>query len=149
MDKLGITKELNGKSIVLKSENKFYIDGIKQMISHYIGIRNSLNNEFITKGISKAQIDVVNLIRDGADIILAEILFDERIGNLKIKCEQSCFKLYTRAYELLARKLNEEIETAGLSNRFIVLNHELKYSCFKSKGHSIEPEIKEFYNICR
>ena len=149
LNKLGIIKETDGNGIRLKSKNKFYITGIKQMISHYIGIRNSLNNKFITEGVSKSHTNVVNLIKNGADIILAEILFDKIIGDLETGSEQTCLGLYSQAYEILARKFNEEIDMAGLSNRFVVLNHELKYSCFKSKGHSIEPEIKEFYNICR
>lgn len=101
-----------------------YLDGIKQMISHYIGVENF---------ISKPAVD--NRLRfNGQKIYLGEIIFDFAFDDAKIKLDN-----YAKIYHRLAENLNSE------NKDITVLTEPLKYSMFKSNDYELNSRIKHFY----
>lgn len=132
----------------LESDEAFYISGIKQMISHYVGLRNNLdkNHEF-AKQKTAGQERVTEVIKAGAKIYLAEIVFDHIIGDFKMRNGKSYGETYAEKYKILAELLNEEIKNAYLDNRLSVIPHELKYSMFVDEGmeYKLDDNVKGFY----
>lgn len=106
------------------AEEKCYLDGIKQMISHYIGVQNFISKPAIDK----------RLEYQGQEIYLGEIIFDFSFDEAKTK-----FENYSKVYQKLAENLNSE-------NKDIkVLSEPLKYSMFKTNGYKLNSKIKNFY----
>ena len=92
--------------------NPFYIDGIKQMISHYVSVRNLL--ELSSKGKENVYVNgcemkrkVMEKINSGAEVILGEILFDYKIGDLELSPKHGCLEAYSEKYAILAAKMTE------------------------------------------
>ena len=144
-----------------EGENPFYIGGIKQMISHYCGIRNLLdmfknaedidtkylyfegNNSEKDKKIS----EILTLITKGALVILGQIVFDHKIGNFKVPSRgnerKECFKVYSGKYEALAKEIASL--TKDVPN-FEIVTELLKYSDIKKiMEDKMEDKIKAFY----
>lgn len=141
LDKMGFyIKEYDGhKNFSLCSEEICYLEGIKQMISHYIGIRNLCDspnnkNDVVAKAVS-----------NGAKILLGEILFTKGIGQLHIGRNNECFKSYRDKYIILANELNNQLKKDGLDGKFTVLSDILSYSQFQDNNYILEPQIKRFY----
>lgn len=128
------------KLVSLSKGQQIYIGGIKQMISHYIGIRNLLEGKYIdnNKPINKK-------IKGGATVLLGEICFDGPIGKLKFgrggKGEE-CGKAYADKYKILAEKIGE---FAGGIENFEILKEELGYSLFDKNKYKIDKNVKKFY----
>ena len=139
--KMGLdTVVRNGdKSFILCSEKDCYLEGIKQMISHYIGIRNLCDKP------DKRDDAVAQEISAGAKVLLGEILFTKGIGQLPIGNGEECFASYRKKYMILADLLNEQLEKDGISDKFTVLGDILSYSQFQGKEYIQEPQIKRFY----
>ncbi len=117
---------------------KLYIDGIKQMISHYTGVMNVLHlNRYEEKDKERIEIqkEVEEALDSGAIAILGEILFDGRIKAL-------AGDDYTKRYKVLASRIAELTKE---NERFEIVMNDLKYSLFKDNTHRIELKIKEFY----
>ena len=113
------------------NKTKTYIDGLKQMISHYIGITNFINQPLYDN--RKKVFEDINIKE--SEIILGEILFDFHFDNAK-----KCFKTYSDYYKNLANKLN------SLPNNILVLEDLLKYSdIIKDKDYRISDKVKAFY----
>ena len=137
----GIGKD-NLKCLQIKSssDEPQYCSGIKQMISHYIGITN-----FISKGVDALdpkQIQdfetIVNL-RDDAKIILGEVLFafDDKVDKGKTK-----FPRYSSIYRDLAKVL----ELKKKSSRLHILPEVLTYQELL-KDFKIDSKVKDFYQL--
>ena len=117
-----------------------YCSGIKQMISHYIGVTN-----FIDKG-AKAMDpkqnfnELVNLLNNGADVILGEVLFDfdDKVTNVATK-----FSNYSSIYNKLAELLNEKLYK---SSKLHVLKEVLTYQELLN-GFKIDKKVKDFYQL--
>ena len=131
--------------VSLKSEQKYYIGGIKQMISHYTGIRNLLDGNFFNAAKTAEQATIEFAIQNGTNVILAEILFDDRLGHLKMDSGQTYLDSYANMYVKFADKAMTEISMAGLNSRFTVAIKELGYSLFKNNSHTVEDRILQFY----
>ncbi len=114
--------ELTNNKIGRKG-GKFYSDGIKQMLSHYIGIENYISGNHCDKR------DLPN----NAKIILGEILFDFKFADKELNN-------YTSIYTKMAKALNSLV-----SKNIYVLEEPLKYSMFKTNGYKLNPIVKEFY----
>ena len=138
----------NTKSFKLLSKAEpFYIDGIKQMISHYTGIRNVLEGSYFPeKDPDKAvkQNEVNDLLKNGATAILGEIVFDNYIGDLELKPGLKCGDIYGQKYEILADEIGKLIKKENVE-RFEILKKELGYSLFVDNNHIIEDRIRQFY----
>ncbi len=130
----------------------FYIDGIKQMISHYTGIRNVLEHSYyketdaINAAKQKAVEDAINKGNEGkgAIVILGEIVFDNFVGDFKLRSGLKCGEIYSQKYEILAEEIGKMIKKDKVE-RFEILKKELVYSLFMENNHKIEPNIRAFY----
>ena len=177
-DKNGVPKifpktnreKYNGIEVVNRAENEeMYIEGIKQMISHYIGINNLLNGTFYIKekkNSKKENIqdeklkqlyrflsdkktdnyeeklkDLIN--NDNTEIYLGEILFDFHNMNIsKKEAFEEYFNNYSDKYTKLAKILNGLKDKNKLKNKIIVLPQLLTYSLFKDNK-----ENSKYYKI--
>lgn len=99
-----------------------YSEGIKQMISHYIGLEKYLEKPYDKRSLP-----------GNAEIYLGEILFD--FSFLKAEKQLSNYSCY---YNKLAKELNK------LNKNIHVLEEPLKYSLFKEQNF-INPTIRKFY----
>lgn len=137
------------ESFDFNKENGFnnsekYNEGLKQMISHYYGIRRFMKREFVDDNEN-----VYKNIRDykAEEIILGEILFDNFAKNNKL---EEKLKDYKKAYSKLAKIINEEYkkdETKPENIEFKVLEKSLSYSELSELEEYISdfPKIKKFY----
>lgn len=122
--------------------SKKYNEGIKQMISHYYGIRNFMEKPADNEDVYK------NIKEYGAEeIILGEILFDNFAKDNKL---EEKLKDYKKAYSKLAKIINEEYkkdETKPENIEFKVLEKSLSYSELSKLEEYISdfPKIKKFY----
>lgn len=123
----------------LMCEDSCYMEGIKQMVSHYIGIRNLYKNPGMKNDV------VANEVSAGAKVILGEILFTESIGRLHIGNGEECFASYQKKYRVLAEELNKQLVEEGMSEKITVLSDILSYSMFKDATYIREEPIKRFY----
>ena len=118
----------------LMSDKPCYLQGLKQMISHFIGVSNLLN-------CGEKRTGFVAEKAKSAKVLLGTILFDERIGKLRLSDHRECFSDYSRRYSALADILNQNAEG------FSVLREPLRYSIFKDSAFA-EERIREFYFNC-
>ncbi|MCI7792047.1 MAG: hypothetical protein MR531_14945 [Lachnospiraceae bacterium] len=139
----------------MKDEQINYLDGFKQMISHYIGVRRRIDEK---KRIASDQNSeenrkisdiVLSVVEDPeSKIYLGEILYDKL--HLPEGCEgelnpQKARTDYSKLYSKLAARMNERICVDGLANRFVVLSEELKYSDVIGVQAYVEPMTADFY----
>lgn len=132
--------ERNGtENFILRSEKACYLEGIKQMISHYIGVRNLCDNPDRRDDAAAREISA------GAKVLLGEILFTKGIGQLPLGNGEECLASYRKKYMILADALNEQLERDGVSGKFTVLRDVLSYSQFQDKAYVQDPQVKRFY----
>lgn len=124
---------------ILCSEKACYLEGIKQMISHYIGVRNLCDSPGHKEDV------IADTVSAGAKVLLGEILFTKGIGQLHIGKDEECFASYREKYRVLADTLNGQLKRDGLNDNFTVLSDILSYSQFRDKGYIQESQVKRFY----
>ena len=122
----------------LKDNNPCYLEGIKQMISHFIGV-----NKFIEKG-PVTYDPLVSYVREDADIYLGAILFDKGIGDFEIANGKTCYESYKEKYEALADILNKAIPDEN-KKKLHVIKDLFSYSMFENSDFIKEGKIKKFY----
>ena len=137
--KLHIVEQPGNTNFVLISDDVCYVEGIKQMISHYVGVRNFCDNPVKNDKV------IANAISNGARILLGEILFTKGIGQLPIGNGKNSFDSYQEKYHLLAKAMNNQLLIDGKSNQITVLSDILSYSQFQSSSCIKEEQIKRFY----
>lgn len=131
---LGINvSKSDGKVFTITSEEFCYLEGIKQMISHFIGVNN-----FIEKG-PVTNDNVIISVRGNADVFLGAILFDKGIGNFEISKCVKCLESYKEKYERLADILNSQ------GTPVHVIKELFSYTMFEKSDFVKEDKIKEFY----
>ena len=132
----------NEKCLQIKSDTPQYCDGIKQMISHYIGVTH-----FIDKGVEamdpkqKSYFEKLDELRkNGADFILGEVLFafDDTVDKGAIKLSK-----YSSIYEKLAKKLNDNPDKPS---NLHVLPNVLTYQELLA-GFELDNKVKAFYQL--
>lgn len=123
----------------LCSEETCYLEGIKQMISHYIGVRNLCDSPELKKDA------IAYAVSAGAKVLLGEILFTKGIGQLPIGNGEECFVSYQKKYRILAGILNEQLKKGEISDRLTVLRDILSYSQFQDKEYIQDLQVKRFY----
>ena len=134
------------KSFDFNKENGFYNskkynEGLKQMISHYYGIRRFMEGEFVD--------DKDNIYKNikeskASEIILGEILFNDfsNVSSLKKFLDD-----YEKDYSSLASIINEQYQKDGKKPKdvsFRVLQTSLHYSELRSYI-SEYPQIEKYY----
>lgn len=153
---LGVTIEKNkqkkngkDKDVYKIQSNKIsYIDGIKQMISHYIGIKNLMDGKYHSSKGKQQQI-IKEIIKNKDDIIfiLGEIAFE-----LPNEAAMTALNNYRENYELLAEIIAEQ-EPAN--SRFEILKDLRFYSEItedeRTKGeknnYKVDEKVKAFYRM--
>ena len=128
INEVGYTIDKENNKII--SPDNSYIDGIKQMISHYVGVRN-----FIKDNKYK---EITTNDNQNVKVYLGEILFDADV--LKDDLEE-----YELKYVKLVKILNEQLKSDKLNDKFEVLSNSLHYSMFKYLDYEIDDEVKKFY----
>lgn len=129
-----IEKKIEKEGFKLEFINKnqpFYIDGIKQLISHYIGICNFARGNISDK--EKREID------RNTEIYFAEILFDKNIMNIKCDCSNKSY------YEMYSEKYTEFVKLLPLNELIEIKPNVLTYSSLLKTKHKFEKNIIEFY----
>lgn len=119
----------------ISAEKDMYIEGIKQIISHYYGIRNFMNKKYYEK-----DNDNLEKLKDhGAEeFILGEIVFDNFSDTLKNKY----LVHYENDYSTLAGIINKQCDKECPNLR--VLEKTLHYSDLQEFISDL-PEVHKFY----
>lgn len=104
--------------------SEIYLEGIKQMISHYIGLKHFVSESIIDD----------RLKYNGQKVILGEIMFDFSFEEAQTK-----FNNYSKMYSKLANILKD------MDKKIFVLEEPLKYSMFKNNGYKLNPIVRDFY----
>ena len=133
--KMRIEEEEGNPDFTLVSDEVSYLEGFKQMISHYVGVRNFCEG----KRVKKDQ-EIEAAVSDGAKILLGEIVFE-----LPMEEGECCLASYRENYCILAKELNRQIAKSGNEGQISVLNDVLSYSQFKESECVKEERIKKFY----
>lgn len=148
LETLGL-KEKEDKKGYFKLEsrgNQFYIGGIKQMISHYVGVMNSINEEPFKGEKPEEHKEVDEIIsKSETKVILGEIIFDNKIGDLPLNSKdgKGCADDYKKKYQILSSRIAEIQKN---NERFEIIKETLSYNdLFKDKSYKIEEKIREFY----
>lgn len=131
--------EEGGKNFIITSDDICYVEGIKQMISHYVGVRNFVDNP------SPKDKVIAEAAFNGAEIMLGEILFTKGIGQILIDNGKSSLDSYKEKYKILAGIMNKQLFIDGKSNKIKVLSDVLSYSIFENSSFIKEEQIKKFY----
>lgn len=161
------TFEINDKDICIKFKKDCYVEGIKQMISHYIGVDNLLKGSFYDKKDNYVKLQKLcdflsdnktydyknklkNLLNeDSTEIYLGEILFDFYNTYTDNKEEfKEYFKNYNNKYENLAEffKSKDKELNKALNAKIKLLNKPLTYSLFKDNKY-VSDVIKKYYKL--
>lgn len=117
------------KGIELFGNGSHYCEGIKQMISHYIGATHS-----------------DELIKEGKKVYLGTILYDFTMtGTVD---DGTIIGDYKQCYQELAKRLNVLTDSAHCRN-LIVVEDAFTYQSFlkQAKGFALEQSVKEFYSL--
>lgn len=124
----GLRYSMNDKGIcLLPSDGKtHYCEGIKQMISHYIGAKNS---DDLFKGLK---------------VYLGTILFDFSSTGSDVDPNGELIKDYNILYSELARRLNAQKE----KNLTVIETVWTYQEFFKNlKGYELDSLVKEYYQL--
>ena len=159
LDEIGlmIEERSDGKFILKTYDGSLnYLDGIKQMISHYVGVMRRLNGDSLkedadtpeNKSISAEICSAIS--KPESKVYLGEILFDQL--KLPASCDgtdpNEIYDNYSNLYEKLATLMNDEISKQKNKDKFKVLNKDFKYSeVMRSNASQIERKTLEFYGI--
>ncbi|WP_027407212.1 hypothetical protein [Anaerovibrio sp. RM50] len=161
LGELGLKTEDNKKNpdskfdmVVKEGEKLFYIEGIKQMISHYCGIRNIIDGNYYDKEAdefrqTEIQDVVEGKIKNGAVVILGEIIFDFTDALKRRDEEKDAEKYealksrYAEKYKVLAEKMfNERCEQIHVLDKLLTYNEIFKN---EKTSYNLPPRIKAFY----
>lgn len=126
---INIENKGKGIELIAKDNDKLhYCEGIKQMISHYIGATNS---EDLYKGLK---------------VYLGTILYD--FSKIKTGVDDNCNLIsdYKKCYSELAKRLNKDKDK---NKNLIVLEDPFTYQDFFSNAKNFELDeiVKEYYSL--
>lgn len=126
----------------ISSKKPCYMEGIKQMISHHIGIENLIGRKYHNEKQNENLEEIKRLLNEKTEIYLGTILFDKVIGEIKYTNGESCLQNYENIYG----KLNSFFKAAN-NSRIITLEKPLYYSLFidKSSKFKLDEKVKQFY----
>ena len=110
-------------------DKETYLEGIKQMISHYVGIEHFVENDL--KDVRK-----LHYCETDTDVYLGEILFDFSFETARV-----CLDTYSTYYKKLANKLNE------INPSIHVVDEILKYSLFKENDYTLPQRVRNYYKL--
>ncbi len=115
-----------------------YVEGIKQMVSHHVGIRNLLTSGVYDKNEKEVKNNLKDILTEKPQVYLGEILFD----NFDIS-QTELLNNYENDYSKIANLLNESFDNHGVK----VLKKSLRYSIFNEMNFKLDDMIRDFYKI--
>lgn len=139
---------------IIAKQNSSYIEGIKQMISHYIGVKRFSEGDYSSE-INNTRLDCItdflnidfsakgllDKLREDSDLYLGEIVFDGDFGKMPIEDG----KTFLSDYEEKHRKLAEILEEDNKNKSIHIVRNLLHYSDYKNWNHIIEDRIINYY----
>ena len=135
IDELNISLEQGNEYHLIPSENK-YVEGIKQIISHYYGVRNFIEG----KNYEKDNSCLKEILDYGAEeFLLGEILFDNFSNSIK----DDYLLPYEQDYSRLAEIINNQLVKENITN-LKILNNSLRYSSFENFIKDL-PKVHDYY----
>lgn len=139
LGKMGLAIEPRGSEFfALRAQENCYPAGLKQMISHYIGVRNRCD-ELEKAGNRDPKDKVAAAIASGAKVLLGEILFPIPLAEA-----EDCRDAYQEKYEILADILNKQLQEDKMDGKITVIRHLLSYAQLQ-KGAAGKSKINQFY----
>ena len=114
-------------------------EGYLLCVSHFIGVVKLCDSP------TSKDDSIAKAIAAGAKVILGEILFTDRIGDLPVNRNEKCFASYRGKYQILSEELNKTVEKVNMNDRVEVLSDILSYDIFKDAKCIKEDRIKRFY----
>ena len=140
LDDLGITitEHPDKNEFTIESTEPCYLEGIKQMISHFIGVNNFMDTGPATYD------PLISYLRKDAYIYLGTILFDKGIGHFEITDGVTCYESYKERYKTLADILNKAIPDKN-KKKLHVIKELFSYTMFENSDFVKEDKIKKFY----
>lgn len=149
LDKLGLKAEprvsrKGDECFVLRTKDgkTCYLDGLKQMVSHYIGVRKRVDDPFCEPQ-EEGDAVIANAIAKGAKVLLGEILFP--LFQPKKEGEDDCHGPYQKKYQTLADILNAQLKKDGQDGKITVLKELLFYDQVYQEEGGLEDKIRQFY----
>lgn len=143
---LGCDIDSGESEFALSADEPVYLGGIKQMISHLVGVKHRVCNLPTTNGGRTDEKQVNNMIASGAQVLLGEILFDRTVGDLPLSSGKPCLAAYEAKYRKLAKVMNDDLTATGFQNT-AVLPQSIGYSEIVQSGYSLEPKVLEYYGF--
>ena len=137
----------NGKKV---SKENVYLEGIKQMISHYIGVRNLLDGNIVSSRNCDIHNEIVKDINEkGAKVLLGTIIFED------LYQESKYFNKYKDRYEEFAKILNEVSRLSDneknitSTEQLTILEKPLTYAGVflseEGKQFELDEKVKKYY----
>ena len=137
----------NGKKV---SKENVYLEGIKQMISHYIGVRNLLDGNIVSSRNCDIHNEIVKDINEkGAKVLLGTIIFED------LYQESKYFNKYKDRYEEIAKILNEVSSLSDneknitRTEQLTILEKPLTYAGVflseEGKQFELDEKVKKYY----
>ena len=137
----------NGKKV---SKENVYLEGIKQMISHYIGVRNLLDGNIVSSRNCDIHNEIVKDINEkGAKVLLGTIIFED------LYQESKYFNKYKDRYEEIAKILNEVSRLSDneknitSTEQLTILEKPLTYAGVflseEGKQFELDEKVKKYY----
>ena len=137
----------NGKKV---SKENAYLEGIKQMISHYIGVRNLLDGNIVSSRNCDIHNEIVKDINEkGAKVLLGTIIFED------LYQESKYFNKYKDRYEEIAKILNEVSRLSDneknitSTEQLTILEKPLTYAGVflseEGKQFELDEKVKKYY----
>ena len=138
LDNFNITldKTNTDKYYLIPSTDK-YIEGIKQMVSHHVGIRNLITENFCDKNDDCSHKKITTALSEEHEIFLGEIMFDG------FPTQKDILNSYSNDYKKIAQELNSNFPDCGVK----VLNEPLYYSMFKKIDFNVDKKVHQYYKI--
>lgn len=135
LEKLNILVRENAteKEFSINCNETCYLEGIKQMISHFIGVNNFVKIGPVTED------NEIALIKKNSDIYLGEILFNRGIGDFEIRSGITCYQSYKEKYENLVDILNDTDSSVN------VVRELFSYDMFRDMEFIKENKIIQYY----
>jgi len=138
------------KQFRLSVRQEEYLDGIKQMISHYIGVCNLIDKEIVKKHACEEEYrKVSDLINNGATVLLGSIVFDDLFRG----AENQFYTNYKLNYKMLAGILNN-VSKLGVKGepkvkQLTVLEEPLTYTKLVEEmeecNFQLDKKVKDYY----
>lgn len=129
-----------------KKGKSLYIDGLKQMVSHYVGVKNFMNKEDLIDRPENRGKEAVksNYFDKNAIILLGTIVFDHIIGDFTIKKAEH--PTYLESYADEYSKLVEFLNGKEDAEKLYILPELLCYSKIKD-SKNVGDDILKFYSL--